>query len=266
MGVRTTAKVVSAHPLGSRHAWLVGTCFERSGGQFRVEMVAPSAHPPHEFGIWAYDMGKWTSATHELRKRCEFFDKSVLRTLLKAADARAQSSASVPREPPAVRHASVVQLHRSEMRSSELFRETRARIEVAVEPRAERVGWVRVATSGGSALDAPFCMDEDEERAKALEAIDAVYISGGYPMPIERLCDGTAGVSFAGAAQSRGATPFSSIGLSSSFRAFDVNVPLCTTTAARRPLSGWWRMVTSDGLKSDWGRFSKIRARQSVTN
>ena len=37
--------------------------------------------------------------------------------------------------------------------------------------------------------------------------------------------------------------PFSSIGLSSIFREFDVNVPLCTTTAARRPLSGWWRMV-----------------------
>ena len=36
--------------------------------------------------------------------------------------------------------------------------------------------------------------------------------------------------------------------------------------SARRPLSGWWRMVTSDGLKSDWGRFSKIRARLSTRN
>ena len=34
-----------------------------------------------------------------------------------------------------------------------------------------------------------------------------------------------------------------------------------------RPLQWlWWRMVTSDGLKSDWERFSKIRARQSVRN
>ena len=54
-----------------------------------------------------------------------------------------------------------------------------------------------------------------------------------------------------------------SIGLSSIFRVFDVNVALCTTTAARSRPSGWWRMVTSDGIKSDWERFSKIRARHS---
>ena len=38
--------------------------------------------------------------------------------------------------------------------------------------------------------------------------------------------------------------PLSGIGLSSIYRVFDVNVALCTTTAARRPLSGWWRMVS----------------------
>ena len=48
--------------------------------------------------------------------------------------------------------------------------------------------------------------------------------------------------------------PFLGIGLSKIFRAFDVNVPLCTTTAARRRPSGWWRMEleTSEGTKSDW--------------
>ena len=51
--------------------------------------------------------------------------------------------------------------------------------------------------------------------------------------------------------------PLSGIGLSSIYRVFDVNVALCTTTAARRRPSGWWRMVTSDGIKSDWERFSQ---------
>ena len=60
--------------------------------------------------------------------------------------------------------------------------------------------------------------------------------------------------------------PLSGIGLSSIYRVFDVNVALCTTTAARRRPSGWWRMVTSDGIKSDWERNSKIRARQSSRN
>ena len=60
--------------------------------------------------------------------------------------------------------------------------------------------------------------------------------------------------------------PLSGIGLSSIYRVFDVNVALCTTTAARRRPSGWWRMVTSDGIKSDWERNSKIRARQSPRN
>ena len=60
--------------------------------------------------------------------------------------------------------------------------------------------------------------------------------------------------------------PLSGIGLSSIYRVFDVNVALCTTTAARRRPSGWWRMVTSDGIKSDWERFSKIRARLTTAN
>ena len=60
--------------------------------------------------------------------------------------------------------------------------------------------------------------------------------------------------------------PLSGIGLSSIYRVFDVNVALCTTTAARRRPSGWWRMVTSDGIKSDWERFSKIRARLATRN
>ena len=60
--------------------------------------------------------------------------------------------------------------------------------------------------------------------------------------------------------------PLSGIGLSSIYRVFDVNVALCTTTAARRRPSGWWRMVTSDGIKSDWERISKIRARPPVRN
>ena len=60
--------------------------------------------------------------------------------------------------------------------------------------------------------------------------------------------------------------PFLSIGLSKIFRAFDVNVPLCTTAAARRRPSGCWRMETSEGTKSDWERNSKIRARQYTRN
>ena len=60
--------------------------------------------------------------------------------------------------------------------------------------------------------------------------------------------------------------PLSGIGLSSIYRVFDVNVALCTTTAARRPPSGCWRMVTSEGTKSDWERFSKIRARLYTRN
>ena len=60
--------------------------------------------------------------------------------------------------------------------------------------------------------------------------------------------------------------PFLSIGLSSNFRAFDVNVAPCITTAARRGAQGWWGRVTSDGTEFDWGRISKIRARQSVRN
>ena len=60
--------------------------------------------------------------------------------------------------------------------------------------------------------------------------------------------------------------PLLSIGLSSIFRVFDVNVALCTITAARSRPSGCWRMVTSDGIKTDWERFSKIRARLPVAN
>ena len=199
----TTASV--DHPLGTRHARLVGECFDSGVGQFRVEAVAPGEAPPHEFGVWAYDVDKWARASEELQKRCQFFGPEVLRRLLDIADERGGSRAPVPHRPPPVKHGRVIQSQREALRSQPIWGVMRRRIEVVVEPRPERPGWTRVKASGRAPFSTPFLVDSDDDRTQALEAIDAVLISGGYPVPIDRLCDGTVGMTFASAAKSRGA-------------------------------------------------------------
>ena len=204
--VSAKANAVGAHPLGARHARLVGECFEHSGGQYRVELVAPGEVPPHDFGVWAYDTGKWADATNEVQRRCTFFGREVLRRLLQAADAKSKGDSQPPHRPPRARHGPELQRVRSAARSTPAFVQARGRIRVTTEPEPERAGWIRVSTSGGTELDCPFLTDGDMERDNAMEAFDSVLVSGGYPMPIDSLCDGDTGMSFERAASLRHAT------------------------------------------------------------
>ena len=60
--------------------------------------------------------------------------------------------------------------------------------------------------------------------------------------------------------------PLSGIALIGIFRVLEVNVSPYITTAAHRR-AGWHAACwTSDGIKSDWERNSKIRARPPVRN
>ena len=196
------ARMSTAVPqlLGRKGADLIGTRFTMGDRSYCVEAIAPRASVPFDVGIWAYNTDEWASASEKLMDRCEFFERTMLDTVLAGATARKRDG------PPR---------HDRENSFPLSFDEFKAHVSSRLQVRTmanPTTGWVPVEIHRGTHFGNAYPVELAEEgrdgergdhtqrerdrRVRVVAGMQAIYSSAGSPPRIHELRAGTAGASF----------------------------------------------------------------------